>query len=224
MPNTAPESMVMTPDGRTLYVADDGAVTPSTLQQTGRHHLYRESEVGWRSLPTDARFTPIRLDGTVIPISTAANRKERPIVLTHPAGTGSGMTMTPDGKKLFVLAANEVAEGPAYGWIFPIDTATNTPERPIQVSPYATALIMTPDGKTLFVGAAGAAGAARTVTTIDTRSDTVEAVVPRPAGARRPCDDHHTGFPNALCCRRGTRCRHPDRHHHPPRRARHTGR
>jgi YVTN family beta-propeller protein len=156
-----PQVMAMTPDGKTIYVAEGlNTVTPvSTVTNTAGKPI----PVGLQ--PTQILFTP---DGktayvltasqtpTLTPIATATNTPGKTIKVERPGPGGPQMmAITPNGKTLYVIAyphPTNTANGPAY--MIPISTATNTPGKPIRIGMYTPmSLVMSPDGKTAyFVG------------------------------------------------------------------------
>jgi hyaluronoglucosaminidase len=148
--------MAMTPDGKTIYVAEGlNTVTPvSTVTNTAGKPI----PVGLQ--PYQVLITP---DGktvyvltasqtpTLTPIATATNRPGKTIKVERP----QLMAMTPNGKTLYVICyphPTNTANGPAY--MIPISTATNTPGKPIRIGMYIPqSIVMSPDGKTAyFVG------------------------------------------------------------------------
>ena len=140
-----PQDIVITPDGKTAYVANSGSdtVTPiSTATNTPGQAIPAGK---W---PLDIAITPggktayiTNLDsGTVTPISTATNTPGPAIpVGVHP----STMVITPDGKTVYVANGD--------GTVTPISTATNTPGPAIPVKGIPGAMAITPDGKTVYV-------------------------------------------------------------------------
>ena len=168
-----PFAIAVTPDGKTVYVANTwentgrpasapGTVTPiATATNTPGAPI----EVG--SQPWAFAITP---DGktayvinfyshSVTPIATATNTPGPPI----PVGQGPrAITITPDGQTAYV------ASWPG-GTVTPIATATNTAGTPIEVGEGARAIVITPDGKTAYVGVWGEPG---TVVPIATATNT----------------------------------------------------
>ena len=151
----SPGDIVITPDGKTLYVSTGNGVVPiSTATGTAGTPI--------RGLhPTDLAITP---DGKTLyvtgqtgrmarltAVSTATNRPGRSAPI--PA-LPSQMVITPDGKSIY-LASNDS--------IIPVSTATNQPGKPISVSPRGP-LAITPDGKTLYVMIPGKVIPIRTAT------------------------------------------------------------
>ena len=150
-----PFAITVTPDGKTVYVANTwentgrparapGTVTPiSTATNTPGEPI----EVG--SQPWAFAITP---DGktayvinfnshSVTPIATATNTPGPPI----PVGRGPrAIAISPDGETAYVASWQG-------GTVTPIATATNTAGPPIEVGEGARAIVITADGKTAYV-------------------------------------------------------------------------
>jgi YVTN family beta-propeller protein len=144
-----PYGMAITPDGKTVYVANygSGTVTPiATATNTAGPPI----TVG--SGPFDIAITPdgktayvANLDsGTVTPIATATNTAGPPITVGSVPLGPFDIVITPDGKTAYVTDSGS-------GTVTPIATATNTAGPPITVGSYPENIAITPDGKTAYV-------------------------------------------------------------------------
>jgi hypothetical protein len=66
--------------------------------------------------------------------------------------TGAFITATPDNSAIYVSTGRNYGRCPGPGQVTPISTATDVPERPIQIPCGGVMGTITPDGKTLWVG------------------------------------------------------------------------
>ncbi len=161
-----PDSLAITPDGKTVYVANanygclvdpncSGTVTPI---DTATNTAGTPITVG--TYPRVIAITPdgktayvVNIDaGTVIPIATATNTAAAPITV---GSQPFAIAITPDGKTAYV--ANSLS-----GTVTPIDTATNTAGTPITVGNRPDAIAITPasitQGPVFTSGTAATAG------------------------------------------------------------------
>ena len=148
-----PQSVVITPDGRTAYLTyigiHESTVRPVSLATgtVGKPILRApEARTPWITLTMtpDGRtvYVPYSRVGWVIPISTATNTPGRPI----PVPGAWSVMFSRDGRTAFVIGRRKgVGET-----LTPISTATNTPGRAIIIEPSAGQLIVAPDGKTVY--------------------------------------------------------------------------
>jgi YVTN family beta-propeller protein len=157
-----PFAIAVTPDGRTVYVAN-------TWENTGRL-AGGQSTVTPIATATNTPGPPIPVgsgpwafaitpDGqaayvinfyshSVTPIATATNTPGPPI----PVGQGPrAIAITPDGKTAYVASWQG-------GTVTPIATATDTAGTPIEVGEGARAIVITADGETAYVGVWGEPG------------------------------------------------------------------
>lgn len=143
-----PGGMAITPDGKTLYVANEhsGTVTPI---QTATNATLRPIRVG--RMPGAIVITP---DGktayvdsettdTVTPIQIATKTALKPIKAGRPAGYPDphAIVITPNGRTVYRLDS---------GGVIPISVATNRAHEEIPVSLHSAELAMTPDGKIVY--------------------------------------------------------------------------
>jgi YVTN family beta-propeller protein len=158
-----PDGIVITPDGRTVYVANIGSGTVTPID-TATNTPGAPVEVGVR--PRAIVITPNGRTayvvnqsrpqpapdprGTATPIDTATNRPGKPIDVGNEP---FAITVTPDGKTVYVANTWENTGRPAStpGTVTPITTATNAPGAPIEVGSQPWAFAITPDGKTAYV-------------------------------------------------------------------------
>jgi DNA-binding beta-propeller fold protein YncE len=163
-------SMVITPDGATVYVASglnntNGTVCPAVGPQRAASIVTPiATATGKAGTPIRAGQNPgpmaITPDGKtvyvvstasrlVIPVRVATGTALRPIRL---ADRGTAIAITPDGKTAYVIGPGAPSPGPhGTGLITPIRTATNTALRPVKVDGDPSAIAVTPDGETAYV-------------------------------------------------------------------------
>jgi YVTN family beta-propeller protein len=169
-----PAAMLITPNGKTLYVGDwdSGTVTPIC---TAANTAGKPIKTGANPFAVTMAITPNGKTlyvvneepyGTVTPITTAGNRAGRNIKV---GVTPFAIVITPDGKTAYVLNLAEGESGK--GSVTPINTATNTAGKPIPMKhaafPLAANLmVITPDGQTIY------AAGLTTLTPIDTATNT----------------------------------------------------
>jgi DNA-binding beta-propeller fold protein YncE len=163
-PGAHPSPLVITPDGRTVYVASAlGTVTPVSTatnkpgqpirfgpkDQNGTAHLViSPNGKTLYAFVSD----PGRTVTTVTPISTATGKAGKPV----PVGQGpQAIVFSPDGKTAYVASTGEGPKARVAAKVTPVSTATNTPGRFISLGPTATAMSMTimPDGAKVYVTA-----------------------------------------------------------------------
>ena len=136
------ETMVITPNGRTVYVSAIHTVVPiSTATATRRPGkpipLFDAYAMAFTP---DSRtlYAVVPALAEIFPVSTATNKVGRPF----PVGSEPGeITITPDGKTAYVLDINGV---------IPFSTATNTVGALIRCDANGP-MAVTANGKTLYV-------------------------------------------------------------------------
>jgi YVTN family beta-propeller protein len=168
-----PASMLITPNGKTLYVGDwdSGTVSPiCTATNTALRPIRTGANPFWVTMAVTPNGKTVYVVneepyGTVTPITTATNSAGKNIKVGLTPGA---IVITPDGKTAYVL---NLAEGdPGKGTVTPINTATNSAGKPIKVAgsfPDAgNMMVITPNGKTVY------AVANELMTPIDTATNT----------------------------------------------------
>lgn len=142
--------MVMTPDGRFIYVSDyyHGIVT---VIRTATNSLVKRIPVNDATalaMAPDGKSlyvggaAPGTGAGEVIPVSTASNTAGLPVTVS-PDGDITALAVTPDGSAVYAaLGFNDE--------VVPVNTATQTARTPILVGVHPALLAMAKDG-TLFV-------------------------------------------------------------------------
>jgi YVTN family beta-propeller protein len=175
LPNTVPTSMVMTPNGETLYVTDDGSVYPIDVStdQTGPPIKIAGGPDAIAVTPNGEVAYVESANGTVTPIDTATNLPGRPISVGTEGPFSSGIVITPNGRTVYVQSAAGPQENSRY--LVPIDTATSIPGPAIQIPDDSIDMVLAPDGRTLYLAPYNAKG--NDVAVINTKTNTVESVV-----------------------------------------------
>ena len=161
--NNGPYFIAITPDGKTVYVAERGAnpatVTPvSTATGTpGKPINIRGGfpTYGQIVITPDGKTAYVTTwSGTIIPIDTATGTRGKPIRVR---GGAFGIAITPDGKTAYVTSQSgcRIADHRCTYTVTPISTATNTPGKPIPIGSgpdtFTPEIVITPDGKTAYV-------------------------------------------------------------------------
>jgi len=162
----APASMVVTPNGKYLYVADtiDMGVyvvdTATDMMLPGLINLMTLPQ-GMAIRPDGTRLYTANADGTVSVIDTMTNM----VVNTITGGTTfKAIGITPDGSRAYVTDTS-LEE------VFVIDLAANAViGSPISVGPSPTNLAITPDGKQVYVTSQGSNSASVISTTTNIAS------------------------------------------------------
>jgi DNA-binding beta-propeller fold protein YncE len=171
-----PESLVMSPDGKTAYVVGFAPVAPltdvipiatatSTLGRTsGTDQLFLAL-----AITPDGKTLYLSTDNLtgLIPYATATSTLGKLIKIPG-AGMGN-MVFTPDGSTAYISSPGlKPGTGTCTrpGRVTPISTATNTPGPPIRVGCLDYNLAISHDGQTVWVGGGD------TVTPISTATNT----------------------------------------------------
>jgi len=146
------DEIVITPDGKTAYVATSGSpatVTPINLAtNTAGPAITIDKFVGDIVITPDSRTAYVATTGrfgtsnTVIPINTVTNTKGPAIPLSKGPGQ---MAITPNGATLYVTLHK------ATGSVVPISTATNTVGTPIPAGIKPSLIAISPDGTKAYV-------------------------------------------------------------------------
>jgi hyaluronoglucosaminidase len=143
-----PVAMAITPDGRTVYVANEhsGTVTPIRTAAGAALRPIRVGRMpGAIAITPDGKTAYVTSETTpaVTPIRIATNTALRPIMIASPGPypDPQAIVITPDGKTAYVLDT---------GGVTPITVATGRARKKIPVDPFAGELDMTPDGKIVY--------------------------------------------------------------------------
>lgn len=163
-----PDSVAISPDGRTAYVSNEIDGTVSVIETATDRVAGAPIAAG--SNPAEVALTPS--GGTLYVTDELSNRvtvidtaTREPIGSIKVGSFPNGIAVAPDG--LSVLVSNAGADT-----VSVIDTLTNTvASTPISVGEEPLGIAFTPDGAKAFV----ADGNGKSVTVIDARTDTVEA-------------------------------------------------
>jgi DNA-binding beta-propeller fold protein YncE len=184
-PGSHPSALVITPDGKTVYVAGAlGTVTPiSTItNKPGRPIPFGPKDpdgTAHLAITPDGRLLyafvsdPGRTVNTVIPISTAANKAGKPV----PVGQGpQAIAFSPDSKTAYVASTGEGPKVLVRAKLTPVSTGTNKPAPFINLGPTATSVYLatTPNGKKVFAsGIWSDIHHSGTIFSISTATDTI---------------------------------------------------
>jgi DNA-binding beta-propeller fold protein YncE len=133
----APDTIAITPDGRTVYVScpGTGGVVPVRAGTYTASTPIRVSSAGPLVMAADGRTVYVaNSDGdTITPISTATDEPGPPITVGQ---WPQAMAVTPDGSTILVLTSTGLT---------PVDTATNRAGQPVAIQG-AYALAVAPGG------------------------------------------------------------------------------
>jgi YVTN family beta-propeller protein len=158
-----PEAIAITPNGATAYVAttDPDTVTPIN---TATNAAGTPITTGIGSYPYAIAITPDGAtayvvmidDATVTPISTATNTAGTPISVGTPesdlnilpASYPYAIAITPSDGTAYVADSGDTN-------VIPVNTFTNTPGTPMDLSSVPEGIAITPNGATAYVGNAG---------------------------------------------------------------------
>ena len=170
--------MAVTPNEKTIYATDGlSAVAPisTATNRAGKPvEVVHEPDEGIEQIVAapDGKTIYV-LDSTtaVTPISTGTNRPGKRADLGA-YGFYSQMTITPDGKTLYVA----ILDSPAPSYVIPIATATSRPGKRITVRTTYGAIVAAPDGKTVYL--IGDSGPDIAVTPIATATNTPGKPIP----------------------------------------------
>ncbi|MFF3373704.1 beta-N-acetylglucosaminidase domain-containing protein [Streptomyces sp. NPDC002680] len=157
-----PGEVVISPDGRTAYAANQGSDTVSVID-VGTSKVTATVAVG--DVPAGLALTP---DGGTLWVADYSDDAIQPIDLaTGAAGAkiavGDGpenMAITPDGTTLYVANIHDST-------VSPVNLSTGKAGTPIAVGPNPFNVVAAPDGRTVYVSNSGGS----TVTPIDTATN-----------------------------------------------------
>jgi YVTN family beta-propeller protein len=146
--------MVLTPDGRHLFVLDygsgggqTGSVTDlDTVRGTASAPITLGENPGAIVFTPDGRTAFIACSDSrfVLPLSTATDTVGQPIPVDS---TPTSLAITPDGRTVYAFGAN--AHTPSGSSVTPIDAATRTVGAPIDME--GNSMSMAPSGRQVFV-------------------------------------------------------------------------
>jgi YVTN family beta-propeller protein len=159
----APESLVITPNGKTVYVANwaSDTVTPiSTATNKPGRAIKVDVSPGVLGITPNGKTvyagngsvgeypSPTR-ENAVVPVSTATNTAGRAILVapgSNPlGGSADAFAFTPDSKTAYVAVAGTYE-------VDPIRVATGRLGEAIETGASPGAIVITPNGKTAYVG------------------------------------------------------------------------
>jgi YVTN family beta-propeller protein len=149
-----PYGLAVTPDGKTAYVSNQSAGTVTPIN-TATGAAGTPIPVG--SAPRQIAITP---DGSTAYVANMGSASVTPInTATNTAGTAikvpysgpDAAAIDPANSTLYVTCFGAAGINPAtYGAVVPINTATNQPGTPIQVSAHPEGIAADPAGSTLY--------------------------------------------------------------------------
>src|SRR4030095_16955738 len=148
---TGPHGLVITPDGRTVYVSSDGASTVSVID-TATDKVKHSIEVGKMphglALTPDGRQLLVAVFGTskVAFVDTASNQ----VVGQVPVPSPHNIAISPDGQTAYVAAQKQ---GETALVILDVHKKMQVGAVPLDKAPRA--LTFSPDGKALYFTQAG---------------------------------------------------------------------
>jgi DNA-binding beta-propeller fold protein YncE len=126
-----PSSIVITPDGKTLYAVGNTTLFPiSTATNTVGKPIYVAARLGTNStvaITPDGKtvyvggVSLLNTGNYVVPVDTATGAAGKTIVVR---GEPHSMAVTPDGKTLYVVCAGDAGNGVPQD-VIPVSTATN---------------------------------------------------------------------------------------------------
>ena len=167
-----PKFVAVTPDGRHVYVPNQGSGTVSVIDTATNAVAATVPAIDGATgvaITRDGKrayVTSANAPGSVFVINTATNR----VVATVPVGNDPlAVAISPDGKQAYV------ANGTNGDTVSVIDTASNKVVATIPVGVTPGAIAITPDGKRAYV--ANGASNPGTVSVIDTANNKVIATV-----------------------------------------------
>jgi DNA-binding beta-propeller fold protein YncE len=142
----------ITPDGKTIYAANNAGVVPiRTATGTAGAPIRGTGGVGGQiAIDPNGKIayrTIIFPRDAIIPINLATDTVGKPIHLGADTGLDR-IAFTPDGKTAYAFPV----EDKGFSTVTRINTATNAVGRPIRVAATAGPIVFTPDGRTAYVG------------------------------------------------------------------------
>ncbi len=172
---TGPGNILITPNGKTAYIAGSTGVTPvsTVTHKAGKLIAIKYVAASMAITPNGktlyiASFSWSTRNNTVTPVSTATGKVGKPI--TWQPGSPSSparLLVAPNGKTLYIAST--------LGTVTPVSIATGKAGKPITFesgAPYGTlTMAITPSGKTLYASISGANQVYDTVTPISTATN-----------------------------------------------------
>jgi hypothetical protein len=166
-----PGQLVLTPDGRTLFVlvgyADSNSnywVMPVSLP-SGKHGTPIRAAGGamYLALSPDGRTLYVGTgDDAIVPVSVTTGRRARPIQLPRLASGWTvlnGLAMAPDGKTLYADVTEMPKSGRPADEIVGVNLASGKPGAQIFLTHDVCAMAVAPDSRTLYLAIDGDSGA-----------------------------------------------------------------
>jgi YVTN family beta-propeller protein len=149
-----PGPVAVTPDGKTAYVATSRGVVPVDTATNTAGPVIRDAKgAGAIAITPDGKTAYICAGNQVTVIDTATNTVIKQIPWKY-WWASTSMVISPDGKTAYIASGA--------GTLTPLDTATNTLGKPIQLGFVAengnVYLAITPDGRTVYVTWSGPYG------------------------------------------------------------------
>jgi YVTN family beta-propeller protein len=149
-----PDFIAITPDGTTVYVSTSAThtVTPiNTATNTTGKPIHVGWYPGWIAITPDGKTAYVSTSQGVTPINTATNTPRKPIRI-HPGLGMPQIAITPNGKTAYATSEILPRRLPGTATVIPINTATDTPGKPIHIGKGHPGWIgVTPNGKTAYV-------------------------------------------------------------------------
>jgi YVTN family beta-propeller protein len=144
----SPAQMAVSPDRKSVYVANTGSDTVSVLN-TVDNSVARTIALPRRSRPTDAALSPsgrylYTADGGANRVSVLDTRFRRVVTSVRVGTQPLGVAVAPDGKTVY--SANSGS-----GDVSVIDARTNRVVRAIPTGRFPSGVAVTPDGASLYV-------------------------------------------------------------------------
>jgi YVTN family beta-propeller protein len=168
-----PHGVAVTPDGKTLYVADhvagpagNGTIWAIDVATRTAIPTIQDAASGF-AMKSDGTTVYATDGNTVDAISTATNT----LVKAIPVGVNPlGISVTPDGTKVYAVNFDQIGNGPQPGSVSVIDASTNTVKTTIPVGTQPTAFGQFIQPASRFAGTPGKANCyGQSVTALDQR-------------------------------------------------------
>lgn len=143
-------TILIAPDGRTAYVTEAGTgVIPVNLALGRPGKLIRTAESQIVITPDGKTIYAFdNYSSDVLPIRTTTSTALKPIPISTRSYGTMNIAVSPDSTYVYVLSGSFSKSG---GQVIPINTATNTPQQPINVTGSPMDIAVNPSGKTAYV-------------------------------------------------------------------------